>query len=217
MSGTHGKFFERHRKEYGRRTLDDRACDPSPFTQLRRWLDDASKAGLIEPNAMAFATADAQGRPTVRMLLLKSFDEHGLVFFTNYESRKGRELAANARGAVLFYWDALERQVRIEGSVDKVSAAESDEYFLTRPRGARLSAHASRQSAVLADRAELERRYRDLDTAYGEKEVLRPAGWGGYRLVPSYFEFWQGRENKLHDRIAYSPDGGGWKQQRLSP
>jgi pyridoxamine 5'-phosphate oxidase len=217
MSGPRGKYFAPLRREYGRRTLDTGACDPSPFKQFSRWLDEASRAGLIEPNAMALATADSTGQPSVRMVLLKTFDERGMVFFTNYESRKGRELADNPRGALLFYWDALERQVRIEGAIERTKESESDDYFATRPRGARLGAHASRQSEVIRDRAALEKTYEKLDAEFKDKEVPRPDFWGGYRLVPHYFEFWQGRENKLHDRISYTLAGKSWHLARLSP
>ena len=166
---------------------------------------------------MALATATPGCAPSVRMVLLKDFDELGFVFYTGYESRKGRELAANPRAALLFYWDPLGRQVRVEGSVDRVSASMSNAYFHSRPRGAQIAALASRQSHVLASRDELEAKYAELETALAGAEVPLPAAWGGYRLAPEAYEFWQHRENRLHDRFRYRRERGGWRIERLSP
>ena len=173
-------------------------------------------AEVPEANAMALATADLEGRPCVRYLLFKSFDERGLSFHTNYGSRKGRQLAALPQACLVFFWAPLERQVRIDGAVEKVSAAESDAYFATRPVGARLSARTSAQSSVVPDRNALEHEMRNQQRQYGDNPP-RPPHWGGYRVIPSRMEFWQGRENRLHDRLLYLRDGGSWKIERLAP
>jgi pyridoxamine 5'-phosphate oxidase len=191
--------------------------DPDPLTQFRRWYEDAEAAGVRAPEAMALATATSAGTPSVRMVLLKGADEDGFSFYTGYVSRKAAELESNPRAALLFYWDPLGRQVRIEGTVKRVSAEESDAYFATRPRGAQLAASASRQSSVLPDREELDRRVAELDHEHAAREVRRPEHWGGYRLVPDAYEFWQHREDRLHDRLRYRREGGGWTIDRLSP
>ena len=191
--------------------------DPDPLTQFRRWYVEATSAGIRASEAMALATATSSGTPSVRMVLLKGADERGFSFYTGYMSRKAAELDANPRAALLFYWDPLGRQVRIEGMVERVSEEESDAYFATRPRGAQLAATASRQSSVLANREELDRRVGDLDRDHAPREVPRPAHWGGYRLVPDAYEFWQHRDNRLHDRLRYRLEGGGWTIERLSP
>jgi pyridoxamine 5'-phosphate oxidase len=191
--------------------------DPDPLEQFRRWFAEAAEVGIRAPEAMALATASATGAPSVRMVLLKSVDEHGFVFFTGYVSHKAGELDSNPRAALLFYWDPLGRQVRIEGGVDRVGDAESDAYFATRPRGAQLAAIASRQSSVLSDRGELDLRVDELEARLAGSDVPRPEHWGGYRLVPDTYEFWQHRDDRLHDRLRYQREGVGWKLQRLSP
>ena len=188
---------------------EDVAADP--LEQFRRWFGEA------DDNRMALATAGSDGRPSVRMVLLKAADEDGFVFFTGYESRKGGELEANPNAALLFHWPPLGRQVRIEGPAERVSAEESDEYFATRPRGAQLAATASRQGRVLANRAQLDEAVADLDREYAGREVPRPEHWGGYRVRPQTYEFWQHRDDRLHDRLRYTRDGDGWRLERLSP
>jgi pyridoxamine 5'-phosphate oxidase len=188
-----------------------------PLEQFRRWFAAAKNAGIRAPHAVALATSTAEGSPSLRMVLLKGFDEHGFVFFTGYVSRKAAELDANPSAALLFYWDPLGRQVRIEGSVEHVPDDESDAYFATRPRGAQLAAAASRQSAALSGREELDARVAELAREYDGADVPRPDHWGGYRLRPEVYEFWQHREDRLHDRIRYRRDAGGWAIERLSP
>ena len=204
------------RKEYAR-TLDLTTLDPDPVAQFRKWYDDAERAQLPEPNAMSLATADVSGRPSARIVLLKEIDARGLVFFTDYRSRKARDLTANPRAAVTFLWKELDRQVRATGDVEIVTRDESVAYFRTRPRGSRLGAWASEQSAVLSDRATLEREVARLETLFPGEEIPLPPHWGGYRIVPNEFEFWQGRENRLHDRFRYSRDADAWRIERLSP
>jgi pyridoxamine 5'-phosphate oxidase len=194
----------------------DVAADP--LTQFRRWFGEAEQAGIRAPNAMALATAAADGTPSVRMVLLKSADEQGFVFFTGYASRKAGDLDSNRRAALLFYWDPLGRQVRIEGSVERVGEDESDVYFASRPRGAQLAAAASTQSAVLDGRGDLDRRVAELEGEHHGRDVPRPSHWGGYRLLPDTYEFWQHRENRLHDRLRYRRgEDDTWLLERLSP
>jgi len=197
--------------------LTETGVENDPLAQFARWYGEAQVTEKPLPDAVALATATPAGHPSLRMVLLKGFDAHGFVFYTNYRSRKGRELARNPRAALLFYWGELERQVRIDGRVEKLMARESDEYFATRPRGSQLSAWASPQSALVAGRGLLERRFAALARKYPDA-VPRPPQWGGYRLVPEAFEFWQGREDRLHDRIHYRRvRGGRWRIERLAP
>jgi pyridoxamine 5'-phosphate oxidase len=190
--------------------------DPDPLRQFGRWFAEAGEA-LPVPEAVALATATPTGAPSLRMVLLKAFDAQGLVFFTHYGSRKGRELEANPWAALLFHWAPLGRQVRTEGAVERLPAADSDAYFATRPRDAQVGAHASRQSEPLAGRGELERRVAELERELAGTEVPRPATWGGYRVVPAAWEFWQHRDSRLHDRFRYRRDAGAWTIERLAP
>ena len=206
------------RKEYILNGLSEGDVDADPIRQFRLWFDQALAAGLAEPNAMTVATATLDGRPSARMLLIKGVDERGFVFFTNYESRKGQELAGNPYAALVFYWAELERQVRIEGMVERVAPAESDAYFHSRPLGSQLGAAASHQSQVLASRAELEQRIANLAAAHADHKLPRPQHWGGFRVVPTVIEFWQGRPSRLHDRLRYRRDeASAWVIDRLSP
>jgi pyridoxamine 5'-phosphate oxidase len=191
--------------------------DPDPLTQFRRWYAEAEGAEIRAPQAMALATATPDGVPSVRMVLLKSADERGFVFFTGYVSRKAGELDANPRAALLFHWEPLGRQVRVEGHVERVAEQESDAYFSTRPRGAQLAAAASQQSSVLRDRAEIDTRVSELAREHEGSDVRRPDHWGGYRLVPETYEFWQHRDDRMHDRLRYRRDNGEWVVERLSP
>ncbi len=196
--------------------LDESTADADPLVQFGHWFDDAA-AVMAMPEAMAVASADPSGRPSVRMVLLKSFGADGFVFYTNYESRKGRELADNPYAALLFHWEPLGRQVRIEGPVTRVGDAESDAYFATRARGSRLGAQASRQSNPIDDRRSLEEAVAAVDARFAAMDVPRPAWWGGIRLTPTSYEFWQHREDRLHDRVLYTPFDGGWRITRLQP
>ena len=191
-------------------------ADPDPLRQFTAWFEEAQATGLRVPEAVALATATRDGAPSARMVLLKGFGERGFVFYSSYESRKGRELEANARGALLFYWDPLRRQVRIEGDVERLPERESNEYFQTRPLGARLSAWASRQSEVVESRQALEEAVEELRGHVGE-ELQAPPYWGGYVLRPSVFEFWQHRDDRLHDRLRYRRDENAWMRERLAP
>jgi pyridoxamine 5'-phosphate oxidase len=192
--------------------------NPDPFAQFRQWLDEALTSGLPEPHAMTVATATRAGRPSARVVLLRGFDARGFVFFTSYESRKGRELAENPFASLVFFWPGLQRQIRVEGRVEKVTSAESDAYFDSRPAGHRLAARASDQSQVIPNRQVLETRMREIEEQYAGVEIPRPDYWGGYRVIPAAFEFWRSGANRLHDRFQYTrQDESGWLIQRLSP
>jgi len=204
------------RQEFMRAGLAEAQADPDPLRQFERWFEDAVRAKLPLPNAMTLATASAGGAPTARIVLLKGIDGGGFVFYTNYRSRKGREIEAKSSACLLFLWSDLERQVRIEGAVEKVSARESDEYFVTRPLGARHSALASSQSEAVASRQVLEKAMEEVRRRHGDNPP-RPPHWGGYRVLPRAIEFWQGRADRLHDRLLYQHAGAGWKIQRLAP
>ncbi len=205
------------RKDYSHASLMKADTMANPIAQFGKWLDEALAAEIPEPTAMSLATVNTGGKPSSRIVLLKHFDDAGFVWYTNYASRKGRDLQSNASAALLFHWVELERQVRIEGTVTRVSAAESDAYFDSRPLGSRLGAIASAQSQVISDRDTLEQRFVEAETVHGTLPA-RPDHWGGYRLVPEYLEFWQGRRSRLHDRIAYAlHEQGEWKRERLQP
>ena len=205
------------RQNYTLQALNEADVDPNPIKQFQRWLDDAIAAELPEPNAMTLATASRAGIPSARVVLLKGLDERGFVFYTNYASRKGQELADNPYAALVFLWTVLERQVRIEGRVETITGAETDAYFQSRPLASRLGAWASDQSCVIPDRAVLEQRFADLKTTYADEKVPRPPHWGGYRVIPGQIEFWQGRTSRLHDRLRYRLEHGNWCLDRLAP
>jgi len=211
--------FSQARVSYDKGALDADAVDADPFTQFGAWFAQALDANLLEPYAMTVATVGIDGQPSARIVLLRGWDEHGFVFFTNYESQKGHEIAYTPRAALLFYWGPLERQIRIEGTVSRLGDAESDAYFAKRPRGHRLSAWASHQSTVVPDRAFLEAQMQAYEAVYPDDDVPRPPYWGGYRVKANRFEFWQGRRNRVHDRILYrrAAATGDWVIERLAP
>jgi pyridoxamine 5'-phosphate oxidase len=205
------------RRDYQGAPLDERSVDRDPHRQFEEWFHAAVAAGVPEPNAMTLATVDARGRPAARIVLLKDHDVRGFTFYTNYESRKGRDLATHPHAALVFFWVELERQIRIEGAIEPVDGAAADAYFRKRPRLSRLAAWASAQSAPLPDRATLEARFEEAQRRFPGEDVARPPHWGGYRLLPDAFEFWQGRASRLHDRITYRRDDTGWDIGRLAP
>jgi pyridoxamine 5'-phosphate oxidase len=204
------------RVDYQRSELIEAAAGDDPFDLFARWFAEATDAGLVEPNAMTVATADRDGRPSARMVLLKRFGADGFDFYTNLESRKAGEIVANPQAALLFWWDVLHRQVRIEGPVSQIDAAEADAYFASRPLGSRIGAWASRQSQPVQDRAQLVRQEAEATTLHGD-DPRRPPYWGGYRVRPLAIEFWQGRRNRLHDRLRYRLEDGLWRRERLNP
>jgi pyridoxamine 5'-phosphate oxidase len=205
------------RKDYALQSLSEVDIDPDPFKQFQIWFDQAISAQLPEPNAMTLATATRNAIPDARIVLLKGFDDRGFVFYTNYDSQKGQELAENPQATLIFWWAELERQVRISGAVEKVSTAESDTYFHSRPIGSQLGAWTSNQSQVIPNREYLEHRLQELTEQYQNQEIPRPPHWGGYRVMPHTIEFWQGRKSRLHDRLRYQKKQAGWKIDRLSP
>ncbi|PSR13893.1 MAG: pyridoxamine 5'-phosphate oxidase [Bacteroidetes bacterium] len=206
------------REDYNQGNLELADTAVHPFDQFHLWFKAARQSEVREPNAMTLATISATGRPKARIVLLKQLDEQGLVFFTNYDSQKGKDLAVHPAAALVFFWDAQQRQVRVEGTVVKISPEESTAYYQSRPKGSQIGAAASPQSEVIPDREVLENAVRQLETRHANEEQLpRPANWGGYRLLPDTFEFWQGRSSRLHDRIRYRLVNGEWTRERLAP
>ena len=203
--------------QYAGTPLDPADCDPDPIVEFRRWFQAAVDAQIPSVNAMTLATVDERGRPAARVVLLKEVDDRGFVFFGNYDSRKGRDLAARPFAALVLFWEPLHRQVRIEGEVEKIAPADSDAYFASRPRGSQIGAIASPQSRPIASRAALEALVADAERAVGAGEPVRPPHWGGYRVVPDAIELWQGQPSRLHDRVRYRRDGGRWQRDRLAP
>lgn len=205
------------RKNYSLNELDETSVDASPFKQFSIWFADALASELPEPNAMTLATSTPDGKPSARVVLLKSFDESGFIFFTNYESRKGKEIFSNPQAALLFFWVELERQIRIEGKIEKISREDSLEYFRSRPRESQIGAWASPQSSVIPNRNFLEDRFVKLNLEFSVGDAPLPKNWGGYKVFPKSFEFWQGRASRLHDRIFYLLNDGKWEISRLAP
>jgi pyridoxamine 5'-phosphate oxidase len=205
------------RTDYTKHGLLEKDLAADPFTQFGRWFDQALSAHIDEPNAMTLATASLDGQPSARVVLLKGFDQNGFVFYSNYESRKGRELDQNNKAALLFFWSSLERQIRIEGVIEKVSVEESKQYFDSRPEGSRIGAWSSRQSASISSRDILEENFNKFSQSFAQQDIPLPPYWGGYRLKPHVFEFWQGRESRLHDRLRYRFADDRWHIDRLSP
>jgi pyridoxamine 5'-phosphate oxidase len=205
------------RKEYKKGSLDEKEVEKNPFEQFNKWFKEAIDSEIPEVNAMALATASKQGRPAARTVLLKQYDEKGFVFFTNYDSSKGKQLAENPQAALLFFWEPLERQIKIVGSVEKTSVAESFEYFHKRPIDSQLGAWASQQSSEISARSLLEKAFGEMLEKFKDGQIPLPPFWGGYRVIPDEFAFWQGRPNRLHDRVYYKKQNGNWKISRLSP
>ncbi len=214
---TQSKEIAQIRKEYTLHGLDLSDIDSNPLTQFSQWFEEARQAEVPEPNAMHLTTVSAQGQPSGRIVLLKGLDETGFVFYTNYESHKGKNLAENPLASLTFFWAELERQVRIEGKVEKVSEEESTAYFHSRPHASQLGAWASPQSQTIESREVLENNFKELEEKYEEGKVPKPAHWGGFRLIPEQIEFWQGRPSRLHERILYQKEGGDWMINRLAP
>ncbi|MEI8293600.1 MAG: pyridoxamine 5'-phosphate oxidase [bacterium] len=205
------------RRDYRRETLDVSCFDADPVVQFRAWFEEARSAGIVEPNAMTLGTADASGQVSCRTVLLKGIDAQGFVFFTNYASRKARQIQENPQASLLFPWISLERQIEVAGRVEKISESESLEYFLSRPFGSRIGAWVSEQSSVIPSREVLVSRFEELKKRFADGNVPKPEGWGGFRVVPDWIEFWQGGPDRLHDRLLYSRLDAGWKISRLSP
>lgn len=205
------------RLNYTLKQLNETEVEVDPIQQFQIWFQEACEAGVVEPNAMTLATATADGTPSARIVLLKGIDERGFAFYTNYESRKGQELAENPKAALVFLWKALERQVRVEGRVEKIAETEIEDYYYSRPRASQLGAWASPQSQVVPNREVLDQQMADLVQCYENQPIPRPPHWGGYRVVPHAIEFWQGRPSRLHDRLCYRLDQGHWQIQRLAP
>ena len=205
------------RSEYKLNKLSEETVNPNPFSQFKLWFDEVITNNLPEANSMVLSTVDTIGKPSARIVLLKSFDESGLVFCTNYNSKKGRDLEMNSNCSLLFYWPTLERQIRIEGTATKISEKESKEYFYSRPKESQIAALISNQSIEIENRNVLEVEFKKLSEKYGNAQIPKPEHWGGYKVIPGYFEFWQGREFRLHDRIAFKLEGKDWKIFRLSP
>lgn len=211
------KLFET-RREYSSRPLDEGSVNSDPIKQFELWFEEAVRAGQMDPEAMTLATTPGDGRVSARIVLLRGCDQRGFAFFTNYDSRKGQELDENRSASLVFYWSTLNRQVRIEGQVQKVDADESETYFRSRPRGSQLAAWASPQSDVIESREDLESRFAEVEKRFEDEEVPCPPFWGGYRVKPDSIEFWQGRESRLHDRIVYRrSEQGEWERERLAP
>lgn len=204
-------------QQYQGAPLDPSDCDPDPIREVAKWMQQAVAANMPTPNAMTLATVDERGRPAARIVLLKEIEPRGFTFFTNYQSRKGRDLVAHPYAALVLFWEPLHRQIRIEGPVEKVTPEESDAYFRTRPRGSQLGAIVSTQSQPIESRAALAIAVEALDRELGEREPARPANWGGYRVVPDTVELWQGQPSRLHDRVRYRLEGGVWVRDRLAP
>jgi pyridoxamine 5'-phosphate oxidase len=197
--------------------LNESLINKNPFIQFTKWYESNLNSNLNEPTAMMLSTADVNGNSSARIVLLKEIDDRGFVFYTNYESRKGKDLKENPKAALTFYWDELRRQIRIEGKIEKLSIATSKEYFSSRPRESQIGAWVSEQSSVIPNRDFLENKYAEFEEKFGNEEIPLPDFWGGYRVIPNYFEFWQGRENRLHDRICYKKENDEWKIFRLAP
>jgi len=212
-----GKPIQNLQREYKLNKLSEETVHKNPFKQFEKWFADVSKVGITEPNAMTLATANEKAKPSARVVLLKGISSKGFIFFTNYHSRKGKNISENSFASLLFFWAELERQVRIEGKIKKLSKVESQKYFDTRPLESRLAAWASEQSKIIPSRDYLESRYKKFEKEFFGKKIPLPPNWGGYILIPNYFEFWQGRESRLHDRISYKKVNGKWKINRLAP